>query len=134
MAELCDLLAVASEVLDELVVILFGETIGLAFGEVWRGGDESTIFFNLISFELAVRFGVARISLVVNFGFGFLLEFSQLFLFSLLSDLREELLHILFGSGSKFIPGKVVDILSGFEVGAGSVGFALIGAVVLVMN
>ena len=115
-------------------MILFGEAMGLAFGEVWRGGDESAIFLNLISFEFMVRFGVAWISLVVDFGFRVLLEFSQLFLFSLLSDLREELLHILFGSGSKVIPGKVADILSGLEIGAGSEGFALIGVVVLVLN
>jgi hypothetical protein len=87
LAELCDLLAIASEALDEFVMVLFGEAMGLAFGEVWRGGDESAIFLNLISFELAVRFVVAWISLVVNFGFGVLLEFSHLFLFPLLSDL-----------------------------------------------
>jgi hypothetical protein len=68
-------------------MVLFGETVGLAFGVVWRGGDESAIFFHLISFELAGIFVVAWISLMVNFGFGVLLSFSHLFLFPLLSDL-----------------------------------------------
>ncbi len=54
LAQLGDLLAIASEVLDELVVVLFGEAVGLAFGEVWRRGDKSAIFFDFAGFKLMV--------------------------------------------------------------------------------
>jgi hypothetical protein len=131
LAQLGDLLAIASEVLDELVMVLFGEAVGLAFGKVRRCGDESAIFFDFTGFELMVGFGVACISLVVLFGFGVLLDFSHLFVFPLLSDLREELLHVLFGCGCKIIPGKLVNILSWLEVRTGSEGFAFVGVVVL---